>query len=101
MKDRTKSMLQNEVTKILSEMQYLQPGTNEYQAALEDLKTLKELMEKQKDTRFDKILKVVSVVIEGGKVVAVVASVVLCVFADQKGLFVSKLGLGMISKPRL
>lgn len=101
MKDRMSQMLDSELMKILKRMECLEPGTSEYQAALEDLNSLRTAMETQKDKRFDKCLKIASLVIEGGKVVAMIGSVVICVLADQKGWFVSKLGLGVISKPRL
>jgi len=99
--DHTLEMLEDEVSSLLQKLKYMEAGTGEYQAALEDLKTLKAIMEECKDKKFDKLLKIVSLVIEGGKVAAMVACVLICVFGDSKGLFVSKLGLGMIPKPRL
>ena len=101
MKDRMTDTLENEALTILDNLKNMDAGTDAYRANLEDLKFIKEIMEERKDDKFDKILKVITLILKAAEIGAVVASVVICVFADRNGWFVSKLGLGMIPKPRL
>lgn len=108
-------LLEGEMERILSAMAEMTPGSDEYRVALEDLTKIRDLIEKdeklltefeklgleRKKVKTDKALKIADIAVNGGKIIAVIGTTALCIMADQKGLFVSKLGMNSIPKLKM